>query len=371
LGAIPNFNEAFSEDGDWFNPENFHPIGRWLIFDWITPQIEAIIQSHIRNTFSPFEVEFAYINNPGLNAQVVLFVLEDKSYVGLNVGSAFIIFNYFFHALSHPNLLTNIGDPNSEKNKKKKMQGVTLNINSDGKSNLVYANGQPIIEYFPDDKIRLEYARLLSLHSIIFLIEHEIAHLVHGHLAFREHSNNSGNKLDNFSEQVLEWDADTWATSQAVSRTIKHTSQLPDEMPEPIRWIYSSFENDLSAWLFSILSLFLLNSSIPFDIDRLEVYDHPPAPLSASYVLSTTLEYLSTKSTENLIRKFEEMNYGVDVLKQSLETISILTGNSIYRDEIKKAYSEPALYHLKRLDSRWKEMRPLLEPYVYVRKLPD
>ena len=65
------------------------------------------------------------------------------------------------------------------------------------------------------------------------------------------------------------------------------------------------------------------------------------------------------------------MNNGVDVGKQSLETISVLTGNSIYWDEIKKANSEPALNHTQKLISRWKEMRPLLETYAYVRKLPD
>jgi len=364
LNGIPSFDETFSEEGGWFNPENFHQIDRGLIFDWITPQIEAIIQSHIKNTLSPFEVEFAYINSPELNAQVRLFVYEDKSYIGLNVGSALIIFNYFFQILSHPNLLSNIGNPSSEKFKKKNIKGVTFNINSAGTSSLVYANGQPMIEYFPNNPIRLNYARLLSGHSIIFLIEHEIAHLLHGHLAFREYSNHSGNKLDNFSEQVLEWDADSWAFSQGVGRTIKHTTQLPHEMPEPIRWIYSAFESDLSAWLFSITSFFLLDSTIPFDIDRLEDYDYPPSPLRASFVLSTTLEYLAVKSTEKFIRKYEEMNYGTDVLKQSLETISVLNGNSIYRDEIKKAYSEPALYHVQRLDSRWKEMRPLLERFA-------
>ncbi|MBI5351834.1 MAG: hypothetical protein HZB50_04270 [Chloroflexi bacterium] len=366
MSAIPSFDEAFSKDGGWFNPENFHPTDRVIIFDWITHQIKAIIQSHIRNSFSPFEVEFGYINSPGLNAQVVLYVLEDKAYIGLNVGSAVIIFNYFFQALSHPNLLMNIGDPKSEKYEKKKVLGVILNLNSDGAFNATYGDGQPWIEYHPNDSTRLDYARLLSLHSIIFLIEHEIAHLVNGHLALRSH-----NRLDSFSKQVLEWDADTWAMSQGVARTIKHISQLPHEIPEPIRWVYSSFENGLSAWLFSVTSLFLLNSSISFDIDKLEDYDHPPSPLSASFVLSTTLEYLSAKSTEKFIRKYEEMNHGVDVFMQSLETLSLLTGNSIYRDEIKKAYSEPALYHLQRLISRWKEIRPLLEPYAYVRKLPD
>ncbi|NOT04326.1 MAG: hypothetical protein HOP27_06970 [Anaerolineales bacterium] len=366
MGAIPSFNETFSEDGGWFNPENFHQIDRMLIFDWITPQIEAIIQSHIRNTFSPFEVEFAYIDSPTLNASVELFVHEDKSYIGLNVGSARIIFNHFFQALSHPNLFLNIGDPKSEEYKKKKIQGVTFNINSDGAINQTYANGQPMIEYFPNDPIRLDYARLLSLHSIIFLIEHEIAHLVNGHLALR-----SRNRLDVFSEQVLEWDADSWAMSQGVGRTIKHTSQLPYEEPESIQWIYSSFENDLSAWLFSITSLFLLNSSTPFDIDKLEVYDHPPAPLSAFFVLETTKEHLLTKSTEEFIRKYSEMNDGSNALIQSVEALTLLTGNSIYRDEIKKACSESALSHPQRLISRWKEVRPLLEPYAYVRKLPD
>jgi hypothetical protein len=370
LCAIPNFNETFSKDGGWFDPENFHQIDKMLIFDWITPQIEAIIQSHIRNTVFPIvEMEFGYINNPGLNASVELYN-EGKFYIGLNVGSAVIIFNYFFQALSHPNLFINIGDPKSEEFKKKKVLGVTLNFNSNRTTNQTYANGQPMIEYFPNDPIRLNYARLLSLHSIIFLIEHEIAHLVNGHLELRSHHKGE-NRLDSFSEQVLEWDADSWAMSQGVGRTIKHISQLPHEMPEPIRWIYSSFENDLSTWLFSIISYFLLNSSKPFDIDKLEVYNHPPAPLSATFVLSTTLECLSAKSTEKYVLKYDEMHCGADVLKQSLETISVMKGNSIYREEIKKSVSEPALSHLQRLISRWKEMRTLLEPFAYVRKLPD
>jgi hypothetical protein len=366
LSVFQSFNEVFSKEGGRFDPENFHQIDRMLIFDWITPQIEDIIHSHIRNTSSPFDVEFGYINSPKLNASVELFVYTDKAYIGLNVGAAIIIFNYFFQVLSHPNLLVNIGDPRSEKYEKKKILGVTVNINSDGTSELVYANGQPMIEYFPDDPIRLNYARLLSLHSIIFLIEHEIAHLLNGHLYLR-----SKNRLDIFSNQVLEWDADTWATSQGVSRIIKHTRQLPHEMPESVRWIYSSFEIDLSAWLFSINSLFLLNSSMPFDNDKLENYDHVPAPVSASYVSSTALEYLSTKGTEELFRKYHEMHLGADVIKQCLETLSLLTGNSIYKEEIKKAISEPALDHLDKLIFRWKEMRSLLEPFANVRKLPD
>jgi len=371
LNVIPSFDETFSENGGWFNPENFHQINRMLIFDWITPQIENIIRSHIKNTYSPFDVEFAYIDSSKVNAQVKLFVYDDKSYIGLNVGSALIIFNYFFQILSHPNLLLEIGNSNSEKYKKKKIQGVTFNINSDGTSNLVCAKGQPMIEYFPVDKIRLDYARLLSLHSIIFIIDHEIAHLVNGHLAFGEHSYFSGNKLDIFSEQVLEWDADSWAFSQGVNRTIKHISLSPNEMPEPIRWVYSSFENDLSAWLFSIISFFLLNSALPFDIDKLECDQHPPDALRASFALSTTLECLSAKSNEKLALKYQDMNLGVDVLKQSVDTISMLIGNPIYLEEVKKAFSEPVLYHIQRLDSRWKEMRPLLEPFAYVRKLPD
>ena len=370
MGTIPSFNETFSEEGGWFNLENLHQVDRTFIFDWITPQIEAIIRSHIRNTFSPFDVEFAYINNPRINASVELFVSENKSYIGLNVGSAFTIFNYFFQALSHPTLFLDIGNPQSEKHEKKKILGVTVNFNSNEPTNLTLTNSQPMIEYIPNDQIRLNYARLLSLHSIIFLIEHEIAHLVNGHLELRSHRK-IGNRLDNLSEQVLEWDADSWAMSQGISRTIRHISQLPHEMPESIRWIYSSFEKDLSTWLFSIISYFLLNSSIPFDFDKLEVYNHPPAPLSATFVLSTTLEYLSVKSSEKCIRKYDEMNNGIDVLKQCLETISILTGNSIYREEIKKAFSEPALFHSQRLISKWKEMRSLLEPFAYVRNLPD
>ena len=295
---------------------------------------------------------------------------EDKAYIGLYIGSAFKIFNYFFQALSHPNFLNSIGNPKSEEYKKKNILGVTLNFNPDGTTNHTYTNSQPMIKYFPNDPVRLNYARLLSLHSIIFLIEHEIAHLLNGHLKLRS-LHEGENRLDIFSEQVLEWDADSWAMTQGVGRIIKHISQSPGEIPEPVRWVYSSFENDLSAWLFSITSYFLLNSSKPFDIGKLEVYDHPPAPLSATFVLSTTLECLSVKSTEISVQKYSEMHQGADVLKQSLETLSELTGNSIYWEEIKKAVSEPALNHLQRLISRWKEMSPLLRLYADVKKLPD
>ena len=87
--------------------------------------------------------------------------------------------------------------------------------------------------------------------------------------------------------------------------------------------------------------------------------------------MSTTLEYLKTISTKEFVRKYDEMKNGVDALMLSLETLSVLTGKSMYREEFKKANSEPALYHLQRLISRWKEMRSLLEPYAYVKKLSD
>lgn len=104
-------------------------------------------------------VHFDYIDNPHLNA--VAFI-GDHNFIGLNFGTIIIIYDYYFRLLADPSLFQDVGNALAEKTSSREASS-------------------PLAKK-PNDPYRRALAVHFAWHAIDFIVVHEVAHLLNGHV---------------------------------------------------------------------------------------------------------------------------------------------------------------------------------------------
>jgi hypothetical protein len=90
---------------------------------------------------------------------------------------------------------------------------------------------------FPEDPPRQQFMFALLQFALDFILDHELAHIIHGHLGwleqrgsgdiYVEHSSASARSEDPMIRQTLEFDADAWATVQGFDRVLRRAGSWP------------------------------------------------------------------------------------------------------------------------------------------------
>ncbi len=182
------------------------------------------------------------IDDPEINA--VAFEDGGRYFVGFFRGAAYQIFDVAFRLLSHPEILTSVGDPSREKVRASHLVGLVRNPNqvADARS-----SGETLWSQQPVDPVRRACARWLAIRMFRFLALHELGHIRHGHLGYmgsltgfsvviEQVTTDNPAVADLTTSQTLEMDADSFATTNSVMALLaadersRGTSGLPPEV---------------------------------------------------------------------------------------------------------------------------------------------
>lgn len=309
---------------------------------------------------------FNFIQNNSINAVATKF--DGNYFVGINTGTLTLIHQLFLRMLSSNSILTKWGNVGKETNTTKIHNAQITNVDT---YVLVRNENENIV---PNDNLRQHLAYILTYHSMNFLMMHEYAHIIMGHLdfignqtqSFTFSENDDSIKLDNLLIQTLEWDADSFATN-IMMQEIYGSIETIDDCPEEIKSFYQNFDDNLSLCVFSIYSFFRMFGMEKFDTGKLFKFNHPPSSVRQVSILSTIHTICQSKgldyanSVANLI-----MTVVIEV-EQAFEEISYQGFDS---SMLTLAVNPESLKHLSFMQESWKQVRPLLAPFAKANLAP-
>lgn len=195
------------------------------------------------------------IDNLSFNAQAIV----DKNgleFIGINHGAVLILLDVFNRILARNDTFLTIGDPDVEENPER----LPFLPNSYADIQEFYGTDDLESQVLPIDPARQDHAAILTEMALLYLVDHEIAHLRYGHVHYKkqegglsyiaeiEPSSKSG--FSPLTVKTLEWSADTWAAQQSIYRlltksedsdnyiTIKQGYETP-EVGIYINWSYA------------------------------------------------------------------------------------------------------------------------------------
>jgi len=190
--------------------------------------------------------------------------------------------------LSHPLILTNIGNASSEEYRSSGFDFARITAdNFAGRGNLK-----------PNDPVRSHYAGLLAWMAIQFIMEHEFAHVINGHVEWLNATTGIGAlgetgasaipNLSNVDLQTLEFDADSYGAASLTRFTLQ---AVPTGL-----WVNAFLQTPaqiLFSILFSLYCVFRLFHNSPSQLNEnfLACGDHPPAFLRLYIVFATIASF--------------------------------------------------------------------------------
>ena len=211
-----------------------------------------------------------YINNWSINA---LACLENELYmIGIFSGAPWSLFNVSFAMLSHPDIYPELGGTDELI----RFDSISSDLSNNGELVFVFRAGRSDYShpYIPSGSKRGTVAGEISAYAISFIIFHELAHIVKGHLSFIESATGvceiieiAGGQSDCLNpivRQAIEVDADQWAAEQVLKHFVFGEHSL-----------FSSDESRIKAIVFSLGLVLLVFGRRTLDLGDYTRSNHP------------------------------------------------------------------------------------------------
>jgi hypothetical protein len=338
----------------------------------IQPEIFEFLLNGCRNDLNSIrtgrpnlpEVYFDFINNSSLNACAAK--MEGRYFIGINIGTFFIISDLFFRMLATKNILTQYGDVSNEDDVKKIFNAQITD------TNILFIAKDPNEAVAPKNIIRHHLAQVLTSFAIKFLVMHEYGHIIFGHLDYLENKTKNcywneideiknENELDSLFSQTLEMDADCYGIKIGVEQLIYYSENI-NSLKEELKHFYSPLESSLSLWFYSIYSLFRLFGYHNNDITKIKTTHHPQTGIRQHIVFATTHTIFQNKPYKELLSKIPALAVTtIQTVEKAFEEISMQGYDS---KAIKIAYENESQEHVVLLMRNWNNVRPELEKFA-------
>ena len=304
-------------------------------------------------------VELKFINSPKFNALAT--IIDNKDYIGLNLGSIFILEDLFFRMLSHPEVFPNIG--NSAKEIPKKLYNPRI-IDAE---QLLNAKGTDE-KIMPSDEKMAYFAFSLAKAAFIFIILHEVGHLFWGHLSlisnYSEVNLISEDNTPNYKElteldyQTLEIDAD----SNAINQMIMYMLSVGENMHligENFKPFFKTRQEIIFNMSFSVMCVFTLFDSNDYNPHEFKSLRHPPVGIRQKNFVLLTGQILEMLFGEKI--REEYLPIIGDACGEAMKAFNLISETEVRYQNFFKSFDEQFdKDHLDEILNNWKNIRPKL-----------
>jgi hypothetical protein len=320
-----------------------------------------IIEDLRKNNSKLPDIHINFIDNKSFNAYS--FKNNDSYYIGINKGTILNLYSFFNYSLSFPNVLSYIGNNENEIEP-------DFNIN----------NLKEIIK--PKDKQREIYAEGLFYFATLFLILHEYAHIINGHLDFINKKTNfifkivnSLGKKSELNSQTLEFDADRYAANIVIKNIInRYQNNL--NLQEDIQPYFQSLEEAFFLWTFATYTVFRFLGKNEYNFEKLDKYPHPYPGFRQHYTSALIPTIIKDSEYSNLNESI--LKKTSTAVKEFEDSLKIIKKHPIVPDyidpinpiQINHTYTKKGLYQIYKIQNNWRNMRPLLKPFSKVNLAP-
>jgi len=354
---------------------------------------QDIMVTHLRHYFSrsiewnkekcivkrPPHIIFNFIDNVQFGA---FADLKNKDYaiIGLYIGTKYLLTDIFNRMLSYNNLFLDIGDASKEILSEPSIRNFYTNTTDlfefgNLKQNEYYDYFQPI------DETRHFFASHLTKLSLTFIFEHEISHIINGHIHYiktifdKSFTDNYNAelplKVPLRTYQALEMDADCSAVNSCTIIAINNSNPNNDYPDKAMKNLFTSREGALLDMFLAIYMTLRLMGDGRYRLEYVNHDVHAPNRVRQVQIMTTLIEYV------DYLNKEHNLNISLPYLEAKMyerareceRAYEVITGNTINFDAFNKEYyAEHPLAGIT-LES-WKKIRPDLMEFSFTNLAP-
>jgi hypothetical protein len=347
--------------------------GQWpSAFEFIRKQAEEIIasaiSSHSESSHSkfpplpPIHFDFAASNAP----QPFAALCRGQHIIGFTRGLVQGIFLLFERMLSDRRILPQIGNPAKEADHPQLI--MPLGALDTPILSALWQDYMASGERIPSDKTRNEYCSWLLKWAFCFVLFHELAHIINGHVGWiKKPKHKSGfvlefgmlpkTKREAVERHTLEVDADGWATTYCIHQIGKE-SQNSSETQR-----FNGYNTHLFTWFFATFSFMKLFRDFP--PSKLYKSTHPPFRLRVGYTWQCALTQAMAqhgKTFDEIQKPFTDAARATDLAFHFLTGSPMPKSPAWYID----VFSPDGIDHWNRIANCWnKRLRQELLSHCY------
>lgn len=352
------FDEIFKSKGGRYNNRNSDP----AIYNWVLVNSRILVAWMVQSNAHLPEPYVDIINSNETNAYVTK--RGDKYFLGITYG-AFLMFNdVFYRMIESKNVLTEVGDPEREMNTDKIFSLRLTNMGQLAVTEKHSENAEPI------DNLRILFGFQLIKMAFEFLVWHELAHIIYGHVDY-VHSvlgsfelkeikrEESRNQLDPLVSQTLEMHADRFATQQSIA-ILEMLISNPDALTPALRPYFNTWPSVIKMWVFSTYTFFRLFSDHNY-AEGIKNAFHPP-PSLRSHLIQAVAEAVirgadNAPSAEDISKIRKEAMLAVEWAFHEISQKGLDFSHLTF------SIQDDAFAHGIFLINNWKNIKPLLQPF--------
>ena len=308
------------------------------------------------------DINVDIIRNIGLNA--VAGKDKEGFYLGINIGSYFLIVDMFNKLMATKSVEVTIGDVSLETDEKKVLNAILEN------GTIAYDLGNSANLFASKDPIRQDFARYYTTLVINFLIFHELGHIVRGHVGYCANRfnystlnevQNADSKLDPLMSRTFEMDADSFAVNHAFIIGMNRIANT-DTLHFPEALIFKDEATFLSKFIFATYCLFKLFEFEDFNPGTVQNLSHPPPSVRVSMIVNNIIVLLNHHKIKNIDYITDRMRNSIVEAEKAFSEIRYVKNNT---SEVFFSNHVKAVSYIKQITENWNNVRPLLEPYAF------
>jgi hypothetical protein len=316
----------------------------------------------------PFpKIIYNYINSVSFNAHA--FKYKKHYIIAIHLGVWAIITDLFHRMLAHKEVLSEIGNPNKESS------AASIGDYYDNVADLLI--NTPLDKFklkFPRDPTRQLYAYHLSGRAMDFVFEHELAHILFGHVDYlsdslgmdciSEFQPSEVLNQNRFDLQTLEMNADTMSLTSCTFRAlnaVKDNSMVNSNF----RIFYKDNYQALSDLVFAIFNTIRVFGDGDYKDTRLGKSTHPDPRIRQVILLSFLEQIMQSQQIIKIEhKKLHELL--IKIMVESEKAYKVITGKEHNTEVYRPVYFANHPLN-KSLPINWKEnLRNKLMNYTYV-----
>jgi hypothetical protein len=209
------------------------------------------------------------------------------------------------------------------------------------------------IEVTPD--VRNGLQAILFDNALSFIVAHEFAHIVHGHVEQRGAKSNSFNELlddsdvASLEDQIMETDADGYAAYQVLANVIgtNRCTQAVTALKVSDKPLASQDEALFFCFMVAVVGFFFART--PVDICRNDIYrlTHPPQVARLNYAMEHALAWC--KLNRPALAVWLTRDRFLSVTKSTAEAIWGMSGRLAWDSQIAFFQSNAGLEYIRKL----------------------
>ncbi|WP_421830236.1 hypothetical protein [Larkinella sp.] len=295
----------------------------------------------------------------GTDVNAFAFKEDEEYFIGINEGTVLLLMKLFYRMLSHRDILPQIGDLSKEVSPPKSPD---IDINEATQKKREES-------IFPVDSTRSQFAVALTYFAFRFILMHEYAHILKGHVDYLENKTGLAMVSDNenltedvggdWIRQAIEIDADDYSAQIGYYFHIailidlnNRGTQTKDGLNTPE---IASF-----AWYFSISALFRLVGSKGYSPNNFFTSLYPP-PAIRTYFIGFVLQQL------NIQEKYKFPDSSLNASFECEKAFAILSSEPDFYSS-RLAYGPRSDEYINSIFERFEPLYEILWPFSILKR---